>query len=225
MIYRLTGTISDILEDGVVLKAGAIEWYIETSKSTLSRLPRDGREVSLLTYLHHREDLMQLFGFFDRKEKELFHSLMGVQGIGPRVALKYLSGITPIEFITAIENEDLGRLELVPGLGKKTAQKILLALAGKLRLEQGDTGLRNDLQRNPTIPTAFGELEDALVAMGYDRRLAREVLPETVMDMIQAQDGSVQSLQEAVERVKILDKKERDTFESEILRRCIIALR
>lgn len=212
MIYRLFGTISHVQKDAFVLRSGDIEWYIEASATTLSRLPRDGKEVGILTHLHHREDQMQLFGFFDAREKEVFEALLSVSGIGPRAAVKILSGIDAESFVVALENEDLGRLESVPGLGKKSAQKILLALTGKLRLESN-----GPTNADTSVPRDYAEMEEALVSMGYDRRLVREALPAQAAATKRSLFGEERSIES-------LEKGERERFEAELLRACIVAL-
>jgi Holliday junction DNA helicase RuvA len=108
---------------------------------------------------------MRLFGFFDENRRSTFLELMKVEGIGPRQALKIMGGIGQEELERALETEDLARLEAVPGLGKKTAQKMILALKGKI--------VRDTL----TVPSsAHGDLVEALVDMGYDRKAATEAL-------------------------------------------------
>ncbi len=224
MIYRLTGVVTEIFPDAFVLKAGSMEWYLEASATTLSRLPRDGSEVQILTYLHHREDVMQLFGFIDQAEKQTFHGLTSVQGIGPKAAIRILSGISPTEFITALETENVQRLESVPGLGKKTAQKILLALAGKLVI-QGESQSAAPRDKNQAL---FLDMEEALVAMGFERKLIREVLPEQSIHAakkcgILPQDGEP-SYQDVFGVYSELKKAEREQFEGMLLRNCIVQL-
>jgi len=123
-------------------------------------------ECRILTWLYHREDQMKLFGFYNEKRRNTFLELIKVEGIGPKGALKIMSGISQDDLEHALENGDLARLEAVPGLGKKTAQKMLLSLKGKLVQTQ-----EIDDDSSP-----YNELVEALVDMGYDRRQAAQAL-------------------------------------------------
>lgn len=144
------------------LENNGLEWEIEASVSTLSKLPRDGREVRIYTYLQHKDDGMKLYGFSSAAEKQLFISVIGVSGVGPKLGLKILSGMKPEDFITALDREDIDSLSRIPGLGKKTAQKIILQLRGKLISDE-----------ETTLPEqAGGEIVEALAAMGFDKKTA-----------------------------------------------------
>ena len=232
MIYRLTGMISEVYSDAIVLKAGPIEWYIEVSKTTASMFGAAKGEVSLLTYLHHREDVLQLFGFGSEKEKKLFHALLTVQGIGPRAALKILSGISPDEFFLAINSEDLGRLEMIPGLGKKTAQKVLLTLAGKLVLEEQSTNRGKTSAQLPALRGPWNDIEDALVSMGYDKKYVKDELPIQLVDLASKipelekfqNESNQQQLEELAKYVMNLSKIDKEKLEGELLKSCILAL-
>jgi Holliday junction DNA helicase RuvA len=109
---------------------------------------------------------MKLYGFADESGRHIFLELLKVEGIGPRGAIKIMSGITQEDLEKALENEDLGRLEAVPGLGKKTAQKMILALKGKLAVSRAAS----------PAASVYGELVEALAGMGYDRRAAVSAL-------------------------------------------------
>ena len=135
MIHSLTGTVSGGDENTVLIKTdGGIEWMLQISTTTASALPRQGNEVRILTHLHHREDQMILFGFATAEERSVFFDLLKVSGIGTRQALRILSGMSVSELVRSLDSEDVDSLARVPGLGKKTAQKILLTLRGKLSL-------------------------------------------------------------------------------------------
>jgi Holliday junction DNA helicase RuvA len=122
-------------------------------------------ECRVFTWLYHHDDQMRLFGFASERRRAAFLELLKVEGIGPKAALKILSGISLDELEKALENGDVTRLEAVPGLGKKTAQKMILALKGKL------------VQRDISVPSSpYNDLVEALAAMGYDRRTAAEAL-------------------------------------------------
>jgi Holliday junction DNA helicase RuvA len=166
MFNSIRGTITEKLSDTLHIATGGVEWDISVPATDLDTLPPVGEEGRVFLYLIHREDQMKLFGFADEQRRATFLELLKVEGIGPRGALKIMGGIGQEELERALEAEDLGRLEAVPGLGKKTAQKMLLALKGKLAMTR------------PGQPatTPYGELAEALAGMGYDRRAAADAL-------------------------------------------------
>ena len=135
MFNSLTGTVTGWSGDSVFLTTGGIEWRCMATARTLSVIPQEGEDLRLFVYLHHREDQLGLYGFASDAEREVFLDLIKVSGIGPRQALKILSGMSTEEFVECLEAGDADRLAKIPGLGKKTAGKIVLALKGKLSLE------------------------------------------------------------------------------------------
>ncbi|WP_052078273.1 Holliday junction branch migration protein RuvA [Spirochaeta lutea] len=219
MIYRIRGTIEELLEGVVVLEQGGVSFQLEVSQTTLgvlAQIQSKQSETSLYTYLHVREDLLQLYGFASLQEKEVFLALLSVSGIGPKQALKILSGISPEDFISVIEREDIKHLESLPGLGKKTAQKILLALAGKLYLEHpaGEKSPRSKL------PQTIDAIATALIEMGFERRVVITALPEigtTILGELHPELTNLASLEK-------LPSGERNAFEGELMRRAIIEL-
>jgi Holliday junction DNA helicase RuvA len=164
MFNSIRGTITEKNSDTLFILSGGIEWDIAVPATDLARLPPAGEEGRVFTWLYHREDQMKIFGFSDARRRNTFLELLKVEGIGPRGALKILGGIGQEELEKALENEDIGRLEAVPGLGKKTAQKMILALKGRL------------VHPAAAVQTPYGELAEALAGMGYDRKSAAEAL-------------------------------------------------
>ncbi|GHV16513.1 Holliday junction ATP-dependent DNA helicase RuvA [Spirochaetia bacterium] len=164
MFNSIRGIITEKLPDTLHIATAGIEWDISVPATDLDTLPPVGEEGQVFLYLIHREDQMKLFGFADEQRRATFLELLKVEGIGPRGALKIMGGIGQEELERALEAEDLGRLEAVPGLGKKTAQKMILALKGKLAMAR------------PGTPAPYGELAEALAGMGYDRRAAADAL-------------------------------------------------
>ena len=163
MIHSIFGKISGKQENSVCILTHGIEWDIIISRITAGNLPEMGSEYKIYVFLYHREDQLQLFGFHDLKEKNLFLNLIKVEGIGPSQAMKILSGITPANFIKALETQDIGRLEEIRGLGKKTAQKIMLKLAGKLTLGEKENKTHTDIVK-------------ALTGMGFDVQISRKAV-------------------------------------------------
>jgi Holliday junction DNA helicase RuvA len=165
MFNSIRGTITAKLAGSVYILSGGIEWDIAVPATDIARLPPEGREGRVFTWLYHREDQMKLFGFAGEERRATFLELLKVDGVGPRGALKIMGGIGQEELERALDSEDLARLEAVPGLGKKTAQKMILALKGKLaRAEALETA------------SPYGDLAEALAGMGYDKRAAAEAL-------------------------------------------------
>jgi Holliday junction DNA helicase RuvA len=164
MFNSLRGTVTEKSSDALRILTGGVEWDIAVPAIDLGRLPPPGEEGRVFTWLYHREDQMRLFGFADDTRRATFLELLKVDGVGPRGALKIMGGIAQEELERALEAEDLPRLEAVPGLGKKTAQKMILTLKGKLA------------RSGTPSPSPQGELAEALAEMGYDKRLAAEAL-------------------------------------------------
>src|SRR5438876_7757621 len=155
MISRLRGEVVMRSPTGVVLDVGGVGYLINPTDSA-RRKAEPGGEVVLETYLHVREDTLQLFGFAETAERELFELLLSVQGVGPKVALAIVSGSSPDELRRAIALEDTARFQAIPGIGKKTAERVVLELKERL----GAVG---------EAPMPSGDLvaRDALVELGY----------------------------------------------------------
>lgn len=169
MIHALTGTITGVTPTAVILRSGAIQWQIEASAGSVRTLMgRREEEVTVYTYLHSREDGLTLFGFATEAERSLFFDLIKVDGIGPKQAIRILSGTNVESFLQNVEEGNVDALTHIKGLGKKTAQKILLTLQDRL-VQAGTSGA-------PGTKEPHGEILEALVEMGYDRRLARDAL-------------------------------------------------
>ena len=164
MVNSIRGTPAQKSNEGIILLSGAFEWDIAMPSNDISDLP-EGLECRILTWLYHREDQMRLFGFLDETRRNTFLELIKVEGIGPKAALKIMGGISQSELEHALESEDVGRLEEVPGLGKKTAQKMLLALRGKLVSAAA-----------AAVDSPYMELVQALTDMGYDKRAVQDAL-------------------------------------------------
>jgi Holliday junction DNA helicase RuvA len=164
MFNSIQGTITGKRADLVFIVTGGVEWEISMPASDAGSLSA-GEEGRIFTWLYHREDQMRLFGFSSELRRNTFFELLKVEGIGPRAAVRIMGGISQEDLERALETEDLARLELVPGLGKKTAQKMILALKGKIARPAPEDSA-----------SPYGELAEALVQMGYDRRAAEAAL-------------------------------------------------
>jgi len=172
MISRLRGEVVTRSPSGVVVDVGGVGYLINPTASLRSRA-QPGGEVVVETYLHVREDTLQLFGFADAAERELFELLLSVQGVGPKVALAIVSGSSPAELRRAIAFEDTDRFQAIPGIGKKTAQRVVLELKEKL----GAVGEADE--PTPLAPKPHLVARDALVELGYSVPEAEEALAGT----------------------------------------------
>ena len=173
MFNSISGTLTGKSMESIYIETHGIEWEIFVSALSAERFGTVGSTVKVYTWLYHREDQMRLFGFLTPAERNLFLNLTKVEGIGPKQALKILSGLDSAALETALEEGDVARLQSIPGIGKKTAQKMVLALKGQL------TGLK-DIGRADTLKKSeFEDIITALINMGYDRKRAAETV-ETV---------------------------------------------
>jgi len=171
MIARLRGRCVENTPDGLVLDVGGVG-YLVAATPTAVRAATDSDEVSVHTYLHVREDALQLYGFAEPSERELFVQLLSVNGIGPKVALAIVSGSPAAELRRAIALEDTARFQAIPGIGKKTAERIVLELKEKVEATAVAT-----IGDSPHLVA-----RDALVELGYSVSDAERALAETDMD-------------------------------------------
>jgi len=172
MIAQLAGSLAHKSPEHLILDVGGVGYQVFVSLNSFYRLPEAGDRVQLLIHTHVREDAMQLYGFVDREEKELFTLLLGVSGIGPRLALNILSGTPSQELEEAIEAGDLVRLVAIPGVGKKTAERLIVELRDKVKLVKAARGAGNG--RRATGLEA--EAVSALVNLGYRRSEAERAV-------------------------------------------------
>jgi Holliday junction DNA helicase RuvA len=176
VIGRLTGKLLAKQPPQIVVDVHGVGYELDVPMSTLYQLPATGTDVSLLTHLIVREDAHQLYGFFSEGERALFRQLLKISGVGARTALAVLSGMGVADVKQAVSEQDSGRLTKIPGIGKKTAERISLELRDKLPASiaadaaspaAGGDGLRDDLI-------------SALLNLGYQRAAAEKAV-ETVM--------------------------------------------
>ena len=166
MISRLRGAPAGRTVDGLVIDVGGVGYLVSATPSVLRRA-EGATELTVETYLHVREDALQLYGFADAAERSLFVQLLGVSGIGPKVALAVVSSASPDELVRAIALRDPARFQAIPGIGKKTAERIVLELEGTLAEAAPVTG-----SGTPRELVA----RDALVELGYSLVEAEQAL-------------------------------------------------
>lgn len=175
MIGRLAGTVAAKSPPQVLIDVQGVGYEVDVPMSTFCALPASGGAVTLLTHFVVREDAQILFGFLSHEEREAFRQLIRISGVGPRTALSLLSGLSVAELAAAVAQQEAGRLVKVPGIGKKTAERLLLELKGKL----GDALPSAAAQAQP----ARADIVQALLALGYNEREAEaalKVLPADV---------------------------------------------
>ncbi|MDO4493743.1 MAG: Holliday junction branch migration protein RuvA [Clostridia bacterium] len=167
MYNYIRGTVAEIGTDRAVIEAGGVGYEIIAGTMALKQL-REGKEGKLFTYLHLAEGVMALYGFADRAEKEMFIRLIGVNRVGPKLAIAVLSKLTPQDIAAAIVTQNARAFEHVPGMGKKTAQRVLLELKEQVGTEEMLGGTSEPGSGAPVANDIRTEAVAALVALGYD---------------------------------------------------------
>jgi len=175
MIGRIQGTLIANNPPRLLVDCHGVGYEIDVPMSTLYQMPSIGQTVTLLTHFVVREDAQQLFGFGTEQERESFKALIKISGVGARTALSLLSGMSVQELAQAVTLQESARLTRVPGIGKKTAERLLLELKGKLG---ADIGISNQL----TEPDSQVEIMQALTALGYSDKEAQVALKHLVAD-------------------------------------------
>ena len=170
MIGRLTGRLASKAPDQVLLDVSGVGYLVHIPLSTFYELPDVENPTSLWIHTHVREDALALYGFLTERERALFHLLLGVSGIGPKVALTVLSGIPPAELAAALHAQDVRRLVAIPGVGKKTAERMVLELSAKV------AGLAADAPSPAPAAVAADDVISALVNLGYRKGEAEKAV-------------------------------------------------
>jgi holliday junction DNA helicase RuvA len=193
MIGRLTGRLAAKAPDQVLLDVGGVGYQVHIPLSTFYELPEAEAPASLWIHTHVREDALSLYGFLTERERTLFLLLLGVTGIGPRVALTVLSGIPPSELIAALRAQDVRRLVAVPGVGKKTAERMVLELAEKVASVPGEAPAK------APAAVAADDVVSALVNLGYRKAEAERAVEAAARSGAPADFGAF--LKEALRRL------------------------
>jgi Holliday junction DNA helicase RuvA len=179
VIAYLRGRILDKQPNRIVIDVNGVGYDVAVPLSTFYGLGEVGHEIALRVHTHVREDALALYGFATRLEQDLFERLIGVSGIGPKVGLAVLSGIEPLDLIRAIERGDLARLTAIPGVGKKTSERIVLELKDRLpRVELAAVGEAVGAPDAP--PLMRDDLLSALINLGYHRPLAEQAVDAAI---------------------------------------------
>ena len=199
MFNSLSGTLTYKGIDNIyLLNSCGIEWDITVSAKTLQALPPVGDECQVYTYYLHTENMVKLYGFFSKDERTFFLELNKVNGIGPKQAMKMLSSISAKQMAEALDKDDVALLAGIPGVGKKTAQKLMLAMRGKLVMDE-------ELIAAPAGNPKFTDIVNALSDMGFEYKKA------------------LKAVEEVAKNSDIMNMKD-DEREKEIFKRAIVLL-
>jgi Holliday junction DNA helicase RuvA len=181
MIAHLSGTLLSKQATSVILDVGGVGYEVTIPISTFYELEEPGSKVQLRIYTHVREDALLLYGFKTARERELFMRLISVSGIGPKLGITLLSGMSADEMIASIRTNNLARLTLIPGVGRKTAERLVMELRDKIaalsspELEE-ELGARPSVSVTPTEDAVRADALSALVNLGYQRSAAEKAI-------------------------------------------------
>jgi holliday junction DNA helicase RuvA len=174
MIGQLRGRLTDKRPNQVLVDVGGVGYLVQVPLSTYAALGELHTEVTLLIHTHVREDALALYGFLSSREKHFFEVLLSASGVGPALALKILSGMSVEELVPAIRGNDLGRLTKIPGVGRKTAERMVVELKDKL-----DAVAVEETRPAPSSPAGIeADVVSALVNLGYEARAAESAVAD-----------------------------------------------
>lgn len=178
MIGRLTGNLVLIEGNQLLLDVAGVGYEVDVSAAVLAQSPQPGTQLTIFTHFVVREEAQLLFGFADQRERDLFRAFIRINGVGPKMALALISSISPANLFSAVQANEVGVLTQVPGVGKKTAERLMVELKSRL-----DTLLPEGLAAAVTLPPAADraagrEAEDALMALGYKAHQAAEAVQQ-----------------------------------------------
>ncbi|HXI88391.1 MAG TPA: Holliday junction branch migration protein RuvA [Blastocatellia bacterium] len=179
MIAQLSGKLVQKQPNTVIIDVGGVGYDVTIPVSTFYELGEPGTDVSLKIHTHVREDALQLFGFWTAREKELFLKLTSVSGVGPKLAITMLSGMPAGELINAITNNDLVKLTSIPGVGRKTAERVVVELRDKLAvisLESREADRKAAHELAPGEAAVRDDTISALMALGYPKAIAERAV-------------------------------------------------
>lgn len=185
MIAHLRGRLLSKAPNEAVIECAGVGYEVTISVATFTSLPAEGAEAALHIHTHVREDQIALFGFSETQEKRLFEKLLTISGIGPKLAITVLSGIAADRLVTAIRSGDHGTLTRIPGIGKKTAERVVLELKDKL----DDMAVAAAASAGPSHGPVGDDALSALVNLGYPRPIAQKAIETAIAkDAAVAQD-------------------------------------
>lgn len=178
MFNSITGTITAKFPKQIFIENNGIEWDICMPDSNLDMVGVVGSEAKVYTWLQHTDQLMCLYGFASDDERSVFLDLLKVDGVGPKGALKIMSSVSSGRLLQVLENEDLEMLEKIPGVGKKTAGKMMLTLKGKLKISESAGEVVRVAAASP-----YADVVASLASMGYDKRTVEQKVAQMVEEL------------------------------------------
>ncbi|MFZ7119833.1 MAG: Holliday junction branch migration protein RuvA [Eubacteriaceae bacterium] len=176
MYEYIKGKISDIYEEKVVIECFGIGYLINITMNTLTKIDKSNEEIKLYIHEHIREDEMSFYGFYDKNEREIFRNLISISGIGPKVGLGILSKFQVNELLKYISTGDEKALSSVPGIGKKTANRIILELKDKFKNKFFIDEKKSDLGQKDQFNNVRSEVVEALMSLGYSYNEAMQLI-------------------------------------------------
>lgn len=192
MIARLRGKLASKKLDRLIVDVGGVGYDVMISLHTYHTLPEGEQEVLLFIHTHIREDTFSLLGFASEEERDVFRMLISVSGIGPRMALNVLSHISPLELVDTIKRENLGRLTAIPGIGKRTGERMIVELRDKMiDMELGLSA--TEVQQSEKSKAVSRDLHSALINFGY-----RAALVDKVVAILEPEIAAGQELEQLV---------------------------
>jgi Holliday junction DNA helicase RuvA len=171
MIGYLTGKIISKKPTQILLDVGGVGYLVNISISTFDKLPDKSETASLHTYLNVREDVLDLYGFFTKEEKDMFELLISINGVGPKLAQSILSGIELHDLTEALKTGNLGRIVAIPGIGRKTGERMIVELRDKIDSLAGSIGSVDDVKYSVQTDAVT-----ALTSLGYNRKVAERTI-------------------------------------------------
>ena len=192
MIGQIRGILIEKKPPEILVDVGGITYEIQVPMSTLYQLPDVGQEVVLHTHFVVRDDAQLLYGFCHTKDKTLFRSLIRVNGVGPRMALVILSGMEPDEFVRVVRNNDVTAMVNMPGIGKKTAERLIVEMRDRLSEWQASEGADSGPEAQDsasTIKVFSKDAEAALIGLGYKPQQAARAIAQVLKDNLEITDS------------------------------------
>lgn len=199
MIGRLTGKLIEKQPPHILVDVNGVGYLLSASMNTCYKLPELNQDVVLHTQMIVREDAQLLYGFFDKRERDLFNSLIKVNGVGPKMALAILSSMDPDGFVACVDNNDGKSLTSIPGVGKKTAERLIVEMRDRLKNWQPIVvNLASNVEASDQGKQAFHDAIGALIALGYKPQEASKMISRIAGDNMSSQDLIKASLQSVV---------------------------
>ncbi|MAZ77114.1 MAG: Holliday junction branch migration protein RuvA [Legionellaceae bacterium] len=199
MIGRLSGKLIEKQPPQLLVDVNGVGYVLSASMNTCYKLPEINQDVVLFTQMIVREDAQLLYGFFDKHERDLFNSLIKVNGVGPKMALAILSSMDPDGFVACVDNNDSTSLTSIPGVGKKTAERLVVEMRDRLKAWQPVTmSVTSHASGADQVKQAFHDAIAALIALGYKPQEASKMISRVANDEMSSQELIKASLQQSV---------------------------